>query len=151
MAEMKDLNGILQKAGQTITDNADRLVRRCALAVDAAVVLATPVDTGRARSNWQVEIGQAADGVIGDPNDKHAKFDQSGREALEAGKSVIAKYAGGSSLNITNNLPYIERLNDGWSKQAPAGFVEQAMQVGIDAITAESAKLVDGQVKENPT
>lgn len=143
MAELGDLNGILKKSGQTVAENADRLVRRCALAVDAALVLATPVDTGRARANWQVEIGQPASGVV-------EPADQSGQGAIAAGKQVIESYKGGSSINITNNLPYIERLNEGWSKQAPAGFVEQAVQVGVNAISAEAGKLADGQVQEKP-
>lgn len=149
MAQMSDLKGILNKAGNTIADNADRLVRRAALATDAAVVIATPVDTGRARSNWQVELGQAAEGVIGDPKDKKAVFDKSGRDAIATGTKTIEGYKSGSSVNITNNLPYIERLNDGWSAQAPAGFVEKAVQIGIAAIAQEAAKIVDGQVKES--
>lgn len=143
MAEMGDLKGILNKAANNVAANADRLVRRCALATDASVVIATPVDTGRARSNWQVELGQAATGVL-DPIDK------SGQGAISAGTKVIQGYKSGSSVNITNNLPYIERLNDGWSAQAPAGFVEKAVQVGINAIAAEAANIVGGTVKENP-
>lgn len=143
MAQMSDLKGILNKAGNKVAANADRLVRRCALATDAAVVIATPVDTGRARSNWQVELGQAATGVVD-------ALDKSGQSALAQGKKVIDTYKSGSSLNITNNLPYIERLNDGWSAQAPAGFVEKAVQIGVDAIAAEAANIVGGEVKENP-
>lgn len=142
MAQMSDLKGILNKAGRSVVANADRLVRRCALATDAAVVIATPVDTGRARSNWQVEIGQAASGQV-------AALDKSGQSAIQAGKSVIQAYKGGSSINLTNNLPYIERLNNGWSAQAPAGFVEKAVQVGVAAIVSEAAKIVDGEVKES--
>lgn len=144
MAQMSDLKGILNKAGAKVVDNADRLVRRCALATDAAVVIATPVDTGRARSNWQVEIGQAASGTL-------ESFDKSGQGAIATGRKVIEGYKGGSSVNITNNLPYIERLNDGWSAQAPAGFVEKAVQVGVAAIQAEAAKIVGGEVKETPS
>lgn len=144
MAEMKDLKGVLQKAGEAIAANTDRLVRRCGLAVDAAVVIATPVDTGRARSNWQVEIGQAADGVVD-------AIDKSGQGAITAGARTIQSYRNGSSINITNNLPYIERLNDGWSAQAPAGFVERAVQVGVDAVASEAAKIVDGEVQERPS
>lgn len=143
MAQMSDLKGILNKAGANVTANADRLVRRCALATDAAVVIATPVDTGRARSNWQVELGQAAQGVVDVP-------DKSGQSAISQGKRVIDTYKSGTSINLTNNLPYIERLNDGWSAQAPAGFVEKAVQVGVNAVAAEAANIVGGQVKENP-
>lgn len=143
MAEMGDLKGILSKAGNTVAANADRLVRRCALATDAAVVIATPVDTGRARSNWQVELGQPASGVL-------ESTDKSGQGAISQGKEAIAKYKSGTSVNITNNLPYIERLNDGWSAQAPAGFVEKAVQIGVDAIAQEAANIAGGEIKENP-
>lgn len=144
MAEMKDLKGFLSNAGDAVSNNADRLVRRCALAVDAAVVIATPVDTGRARANWQVEVGQEATGVLDE-------VDKSGQGALATGARVIQSYKGGSSINLTNNLPYIERLNDGWSAQAPAGFVERAVQIGVDAVASEAAKIVGGEVQEKPT
>lgn len=144
MAEMRDLKGILKKTGDSVADNADRLVRRCALAVDAAVVIATPVDTGRARANWQVEIGHAASGVVNE-------VDKSGQGAIASGAKVIQAYKGGSSINLTNNLPYIERLNDGWSAQAPAGFVERAVQIGVNAVADEAAKIAGGEVQEKPT
>lgn len=148
--ELGDLDGEMKKAGKRVADNADRLIRRCALATDAAVVLATPVDTGRARANWQVELGEPAQGVIGDPNDKKAGFDKSGQSAISQGAETIKGYKSGSSINITNNLPYIERLNDGWSAQAPSGFVEKAVQVGISAMQAEADKIASDTVQENP-
>ena len=36
-----------------------------------------------------------------------------------------------NAVITTNRLPYIERLEDGWSKQAPDGFI----QPSIDKIT----------------
>lgn len=142
MASLKDLGGAMKQKGSKIADNADRLVRRCALAIDAAVVLATPVDTGRARGNWQVEVGQAPAGEL-------ATTDKGGGGTIAAGKAVIDGYKGGSGIYITNNLPYIERLNEGWSAQAPAGFVEQAVNVGVQAVVSEAANMVDGEVKES--
>lgn len=144
MGSMGDLGKDMKAKADRVADNADRLVRRCALAIDAAVVLATPVDTGRARANWQVEIGAVPTGVV-EPTDK------SGASAINKAKDTIASYNGNAadkSVYITNNLPYIERLNDGWSAQAPAGFVETAVQVGIAAIQAEVANVVDGKVQE---
>ena len=35
---------------------------------------------------------------------------------------------------ISNNLPYINALNDGSSKQAPAGFVDSALSKGKRAV-----------------
>lgn len=141
MASMGDLGKAMKKTAQRVSTNADRLVRRCALAIDAAVVLATPVDTGRARANWQVEVGQAPTGVV-------LKTDQGGGATIAAGQGAIETYNGEKGgVFITNNLPYIERLNEGWSAQAPAGFVEVAVDVGVQAIISEQAKMVDGVVK----
>lgn len=55
------------------------------LDLHGGLVLATPVDTGRARAGWTVDT---------------------------------------TALVIENNVEYIGKLNEGHSKQAPAGFVE---------------------------
>lgn len=115
---------------KNVIANADNLVRRCALATDAAVVLATPVDTGRARSNWQVELNSPIE-------TNTTAVSPSGREAIESGKAKIQQYKGGmpnAAIYITNNLAYIGALNDGHSAQAPAGFVERAVMVGVNAV-----------------
>lgn len=128
--------------GKRIGDNADRATRRCAIAVDAAVVIATPVDTGRARSNWQVELNQPAEGT-------RDALDRSGQSAINEGKTKIAAYKGGgpgAEIHITNNLPYIGKLNEGHSAQAPAAFVEKAVMVGINAV--KDVKLTVGRVRE---
>ena len=133
-----DLRGFSQRVrlqGKAIEDNATRLLRRTASAIDSAVVLATPVATGRARANWHAEINSASLAVTTDVS-------PSGSEAITAAKPIIDKAQAGDTVHITNNLPYIGRLNDGWSAQAPAGFVEEAVQVGID--TVRNADLLEG-------
>ena len=37
----------------------------------------------------------------------------------------------GPQIDITNDAPYIMRLNDGWSKQAPIGFIERAIDEAL--------------------
>ena len=125
----------MKELAKAVEKNSADATRRAALAVDATVVLATPVDTGRARSNWQVEIGEAATGVIEPyvPGKESSTAGQNARAAIEQGKSKVAQYKGGTAIHITNNLPYIGRLNNGWSAQAPSGFVEKAIIVGMMA------------------
>jgi hypothetical protein len=42
------------------------------------------------------------------------------------------RYGGFSGGNIINEVPYIGRLNAGWSKQAPSYFIEQTLvKIGI--------------------
>lgn len=67
--------------------NAEDVFRALVLDIFSSIQIRTPVDTGRARGNWQVEFN------------------------------------GPQSATISNNLPYIERLENGWSQQAPAGMV----------------------------
>ena len=96
-------------------------VRRAALAADAALVRATPVDTGRARSNWIPSLN-SPDYRIVDINQK---------PDLAA---AVANMKPTDTIFITNSLPYIRRLNDGYSAQAPAGFVQAAVQSAVSAV-----------------
>jgi hypothetical protein len=114
--------------------------RLSAIAILRAIVLATPVGNpslwlnpdaappgyvgGTARANWQVSIDAATNVVIDDP-------DPSGSATIQQGTQVAGGAQIGQTVWIVNNLPYIGRLNDGHSTQAPAGFVEAAVQVGI--------------------
>ena len=125
----------MRVTGRTVSDNATDLVRRVALTVDSELVYSTPVDTGRARSNWQVEIDRPASGTV-DPVPAAV--------ALERAAATVQRSMPGSTIHITNNLPYIGRLNEGWSAQAPAGYVETAVLAG--ALRVRGAKLL---VKKN--
>jgi hypothetical protein len=132
-----------------VPKEVNRIKRLCALAVDQTVVLATPVDTGRARSNWLVSLGEAVDAVRVPyaplPAGKDiGKLSETGnaQAAMEQGRGVIAQAKAEQAIHITNNLPYIEPLNEGHSAQAPAQFVESAIQAGVAAVTG--AKLDTG-------
>lgn len=126
-----------------VEPNAHNVVRKTALAVDQTVVMATPVDEGRARANWQVRAGIAATDVIPPyaPGKGGSTSAQNTQAALEQGKIAISSAQPGQEIHITNNLPYIGPLNDGHSAQAPAGFVEQAVNAGIE--TVRQARLIE--------
>jgi hypothetical protein len=71
----------------------------------------TPVDTGRARNNWQMVIGENPGDVVEDTSDK------TGNAAKEKGYSNCAGLAFGDNVTIYNNLPYIVPLEEGHSSQ----------------------------------
>jgi len=138
----------IRKLGSNVETNAVKLVRKVALSVDSTVVMGTPVDTGRARSNWQVEIGKPARGTVEAyaPGKEGSTGGQNAQIALALGAGVIATYKGGESIHLTNNLPYIGALNRGHSAQAPSGFVETAVLDGVAQV--KGAKLLpDNGVK----
>jgi len=80
------------------------------------VVLKTPVDTGRARANWQTSLGSPVEGVLN-------RVDPSGGVAIAEGTGVIVAVQPFQDIWLSNNVPYIISLEDGSSKQAPAGMV----------------------------
>lgn len=125
----------MQELGATVESNVDGIVRKAARAIDAAVVMATPVDTGRARGNWQVSV----DAPIVTTSEN---VDPSGGSVIAEGDAIISTYGpGNSSIHITNNLSYIGRLNEGHSPQAPAGFIQSAVQIGVNAI--QNSRILD--------
>ncbi|MFD2248937.1 hypothetical protein FHS82_001053 [Pseudochelatococcus lubricantis] len=102
-------------AKQTRVD-LDTIVRKVSLDMFTRIILKSPVDTGRFRGNWQVSIGSVANGTI-------AVDDKDGSATISAAQAATMGVKAGDTIYLTNNLPYAERLEDGWSKQAPAGMV----------------------------
>lgn len=76
-----------------------------AICADASksIIEMTPVDTGRARGNWFASINSV---------DNSTSEDRKKSEALSVAKSE-SKKAYGQIFNLTNNLPYIHKLEYG--------------------------------------
>lgn len=111
-----DLRRFAEKARM----NADQVVRKVTLDIARGVVLRTPVDTGRARSNWQFGDGQVPTGEVGaaDPN---------GTATIAQLATQIDRTKAGGVTYLANNLPYILPLEYGYSQQAPAGMVRTTL------------------------
>lgn len=123
----------MRKQGSRLLQFGTEHRRRIGLAVLTELAMTTPVDEGTARSNWNVALDDSADG----PTPAHApgKGGSTGaantRAAIAAGTAVIDRTKFWQDIYITNNLPYIAKLNEGSSSQAPAGFVQTAVHNGI--------------------
>ena len=104
--------------GDFLADEIDKEARKVALGILRDVVLQTPVKTGRARGGWQASTT--------DTTTQLDRLDKDGSPTITAESGNIT--IGADTYYIVNNLPYIERLNDGYSKQAPAKFVETAIK-----------------------
>ena len=113
----------IRRIARGVETNMNLTAQLVAIAIDQAVVLATPVDTGRARANWQVSVIKAETDVVNGT-------DPGGSATISKGANVISRKRLGQDIFITNNLPYIVPLNEGSSAQAPAMFVERAVAEG---------------------
>tara|TARA_R110000787_G_scaffold6179_10_gene21989 strand:+ start:229 stop:633 length:405 start_codon:yes stop_codon:yes gene_type:complete len=99
----------------------DQIVRKVALELFTRIIYKTPVDTGRARANWQVSIGTPAAGTV-------EIDDKSGNATVSQATAKSAGFKAGDTIYLANNLPYIRRLEEGYSQQAPAGMVALTVQ-----------------------
>lgn len=124
-----DLANALNKKANSISKAASDLAVGTALTIVGDLAIKTPVDTSKAISNWQVDLDKEPDNTIQPhyPGSDGSTFSASAGETLAQAKIALRNKKPGSVIYITNNLPYIKRLNEGYSKQEPAGFVERAI------------------------
>jgi hypothetical protein len=105
-----------ERVERRIRDRADKLVRGVGMEYLGRLVMRTPVDTSRARANWNAALGE--------PDLAHDldAVDPSGSQTIQRGTSVVLEFQAGEKLLITNSLPYVPVLERGSSKQAPQGM-----------------------------
>ena len=119
--------------GQALNGFVEKLMISLSLQVLANLTASparggTPVDTGWARANWVPSITTPAKGTVG-------SRDAVSRSGQSTGKASLISYRLTSGpIHITNNVPYIGRLNDGSSKQAPRAFVQAGIARAIQKV-----------------
>jgi hypothetical protein len=135
MATLAQFSRNIRRRGSQIENSGVRIVKRASKKALVSLVRSTPVDKGVARSNWRVGIGAPARSVIPaySPG-RHLGINENANAsaAIAAGIARINSVRNsGRSLTtavyISNATPYIEVLNNGYSGQAPAGFIQRAV------------------------
>lgn len=96
-------------------------------AVYQRLVELSPVDTGRFSSNWKLGVDQPDTATTQDTTPP----------AIHVPPLVL-----GRVYYLTNSLPYAQRLEHGWSKQAPQGIVSivavEAVHGALQVVEGES-------------
>jgi hypothetical protein len=111
---VSDFGAALHAFAQSTGIKCDKVVRKVAIDMDRDLVMLTPVDTGLARSNWF--FGNTRETSV----DKTAS--KNGDPSIHRGLEFASTLRAGGIFYITNNVPYIMRLEYGSSTQAPAGM-----------------------------
>jgi hypothetical protein len=130
---MSDFMRAIDKFIAKANGNVDQVIRQTIVLAAQGLVQRTPVDTGRARANWILGVGNI-DLTTSNRTDKGGGSTVS---------RVAAEVASARSrvFYITNALPYIQRLEDGWSRQAPAGMVSVTLAALPAAIERYARRL----------
>jgi hypothetical protein len=107
-----DIQRYVDKANGRI----DLVVRKISLDLFRRVVMKSPVDTGRFKGNWQVQIGAVPGGTL-------KLDDKDGTATIARVTAETLKLKAGEVIYLVNNLEYARALEYGHSKQAPSGMV----------------------------
>lgn len=111
---MSDFQDRIAKRNDQFFQRVNKSKRAVTFSLLSGVVLGTPVQTGRARGNWQVSTGTPMTG-------EKESTDKSGGSSLRAGNTVIQRSKLDDDIWIANNLPYIYKLAYHYSpKTVPA-------------------------------
>ena len=104
------MTGSMSQIVARANGHVDNKIRAATSEVFSNIIQMTPVDTGRARGNWQCTIGSP-----------FTREDDTG-DVLKM-QNTLPRRAG-SVVYLTNNVPYIQKLEyDAHSRQAPNGMV----------------------------
>lgn len=125
-----DVSKFVEKAKK----NPEKVMRQVSIKLFSAIIKASPVDTGRFRMNWMASGSAPASGVTDATN-------KSGNIATGNATSFVLKATDWREFTLTNNLPYAQRLEYGWSQQAPAGVVRTNVSRFQQLINEEANKV----------
>lgn len=122
-ADVNKFNAAIQEFARLKTEEeALLIVRKVVIDAYSRIVDRTPVDTGRARASWQF-------GFNTEPGGKVPEGDYKAMIAGIVAENVAKIEAAPAAVwYIANHLDYIEALEAGWSKQAPAGMVSLTLR-----------------------
>lgn len=119
-----------------------QVTEKLALDLHKKISERTPVDTGRARSSWNISEGSPNESVPAEtgvePTGKHSK-DSAPPPSVVPPPNV--QITGTKPVYITSSLEYVQYLEEGSSQQAPAGMVTISMaevEAEIDQIIASA-------------
>jgi len=122
-------NDDMNRACVNIGQASEARIRRVALAAYRAINSGSPVDKGTFRANWVASIDTI------DRSSDLLKTRADVNEAVTAATAVITNGAKlGTTVFISNAVPYAGKLEDGYSLQAPAGVVSPAITTLKNAI-----------------
>ena len=119
-AQVRSVMAALERA-------AERVIIKVTLDVTSNLIEANPVDTGWSRANWIPSVGSPTK----DPAGSKQAVSTAAQAAGLARMRTYDLHRDGKVF-ITNNVPYIVRLNEGSSRQAPKGFVQRGIRKAVN-------------------
>jgi hypothetical protein len=106
--------------------NLETVVKRVSFDVYNKAKQNTPVDTGRARGSWNI-------------SEEYADLSSLPQGQYPSGTSnAVGNISGKEEVHVSNNVEYIDVLDQGSSRQAPQGIVD----ITVAQVEAELAVII---------
>lgn len=106
----------LRRFEKEVISGSEQVIKNVFIRAGLNIIQLTPVDTFKAISNWFPARNSISTKTTEDTNG----FTKRRQEV----RRVAQGFKLGDYLSITNSLPYINRLENGYSNQAPSGMVK---------------------------
>ena len=114
---MKSFELQMKEFENMTAEKSELLFKKVCFDLSNSIIMDSPVDSGRLRSNFQPDIDNTEKSIL-------ESEDKSGSATVAKVASTTNKLKLGQYFTLTNNLPYILRLEYGWSKtKSPNGMV----------------------------
>ena len=128
------LSSDIERARKNLKDNAEKKLRGTCLSLCGRIIKATPVGNpslwessapsgyigGTLRNSWAASIGSPSQEAGRAP-------DASGSDSISSLNTGVLGLQLGQEFYLANNMPYAQRVEDGWSGQAPQGMVKSTL------------------------
>lgn len=106
--------------------NLETVIKRVSFDVYNKAKKNTPVDTGRARGSWNI-------------SEEYADLSSLPQGQYPSGTSnAVGNISGKEEVHVSNNVEYIDVLDQGSSRQAPQGIVD----ITVAQVEAELAVII---------
>lgn len=127
-----NLSSKLTEFRKLCNDRAVTVVSKSLIRTGTSIIVESPVDTGRFAANWQYAFGapELGSATIGPFRGEAEKQGSVNWMTTEIGNLQL-----GQTFFMTNNLPYAQRLEDGWSAKS-SKMVARAVN-NFPAVVAE--------------
>jgi len=124
----------LRRFANLTSQKMETVVKASLVRIGTSVVVKSPVDTGRFRSNWLAAYGTADTTVS-------MSVDPSGQSSINRLKLSVQGLTFREYFYFTNSLPYAKGLEYGNSMQAPSGMVRVSVAAWENILADEIRKV----------
>ena len=103
----------LKAYAEVLDAKIEAVLKLIVLDIYNRLIDANPVDTGHSQANWRIALDEPDDAI---------RNGASGKQPPN-----LTEFPAGRDIFVTNPVDYVQWLNEGTSKQAPAGFIQIAL------------------------